>query len=292
VVNTALILDKTQPQLKKRYILASDFDQTLSFNDSGYVLAELIGIPGQEFERRIQGMARLNLVQQGGELAYLLLHDPEFRSKVRPEHLREAGKRVRLKPNIDLLYDFLTNDVEGFHFDFYVISAGPVEIIRSALEGIIPPDHIFGTEFEYAATGEINSITNVTAGYGKVAVLDSLLDRLKTGPDRVVYVGDGSSDIHVMLHVNRRDGFTIAVSENKFLAPIAKRSILSDNAVAVLIPILEEIVGWDRAQIRAAFERKGLLIQEWDKVQTDMLTIIPTQAETEISRVSVNAATV
>jgi HAD superfamily phosphoserine phosphatase-like hydrolase len=291
VKNILITNEKTQP-LKKRYILASDFDQTLSFNDSGYVLAELIGISGQEFERRIRGMARLNLVQQGGELAYLLLHDPEFRSRVRPEHLREAGKRVRLKPNIDLLYDFLSNDVEGFHFDFYVISAGPVEIIRSALEGIIPADHIFGTEFEYAPSGEISRILQVTAGYGKVAVLDSLLERLKSGPDRVVYVGDGSSDIHVMLHVNRRDGFTIAVSENKFLAPIAERSIISDNAVAVLVPILEEIAGWDRAQIRAAFENKGLLIQEWDKVQTDMLTIIPTPAETELSRVSASAATV
>jgi hypothetical protein len=237
-------------------------------------------------------MAKLNLVQQGGELAYLLLHDPEFRSRVRKEHLYEAGKRVRLKPNIDLLYEILSNDVEGFHFDFYVISAGPVEIIRSALEGIIPADHIFGTEFEYAPSGEISRITQVTAGYGKVAVLDSLLERLKTGPDRVVYVGDGSSDIHVMLHVNRRDGFTIAVSENKFLAPIAKRSIISDNALGVLIPILEEIAGWDRQQIRAAFEHKGLLIQEWDKVQTDMLTIIPTLAETEFSRVSAAGAAV
>ena len=122
-----------QPQ-KKRFILASDFDQTLSFNDSGFVLGELLGIPSSEYERKITGMAKLNLVQQGGELAYLLLHDPEFR-KVRREHLYEAGKRVRLKPNIDALYGFLSNEVEGFHFDFYVISAGPVEIIRSALRG-------------------------------------------------------------------------------------------------------------------------------------------------------------
>ena len=77
--------------LKKRFILASDFDQTLSFNDSGYVLGELLGIPLTEFERKITGMAKLNLVQQGGELAYLLLHDPEFR-KVRREHLYEAGQ--------------------------------------------------------------------------------------------------------------------------------------------------------------------------------------------------------
>jgi HAD superfamily phosphoserine phosphatase-like hydrolase len=267
---------ETQLQTK-RYILASDFDQTLSFNDSGYVLSDLLGVPEAEFERKITGMAKLNLVQQGGELAYLLLHDPQFRA-IRREHLYEAGKRVRLKPNIDALYSFLSNDVEGFHFDFYVISAGPVEIIRSALEGIIPPDHIFGTEFEYDERGEIERIVQVTAGYGKVAAIDRLLDVLKTGSDRIIYVGDGSSDIHVMLHINRRDGFTIAVSENKYLAPIAKRSILSDNALAILIPILEEVVGWDSMSIREVFEQKGFLIQQWDKVQTDMLTIIPSVA--------------
>src|SRR5208283_6014554 len=277
-----------QPQ-KKRFILASDFDQTLSFNDSGYVLGELLGIPVSEFERKITGMAKLNLVQQGGELAYLLLHDPEFR-KVRREHLYEAGKRVRLKPNIDALYGFLSNEVEGFHFDFYVISAGPVEIIRSALEGIIPRDHIHGTEFEFNAKGEIERILHVTAGYGKVAAIDQLLEELQLGPDRVVYVGDGSSDIHVMLHVNRRDGYTIAVSENKYLAPIAKRSIISDNALATLIPILEDVAGWDAASIRSVFEAKGLVIQQWDKVQTDLLTIVPDKSAMGVEQESVAAA--
>jgi HAD superfamily phosphoserine phosphatase-like hydrolase len=271
-----MTIDK-DPVVEKRYLLASDFDQTLSFNDSGYVLAELIGIPPEEFERKAAGMAKLNLVQQGGELAYLLLHDPQFRERVRKEHLYEAGKRVRLKPNIKLLHDFLTNDLEGFNFDFYVISAGPVQVIQSALEGIVPADHIFGTEFEYGDHGEIRTIRGVTAGYGKVAALDRLAEDKKIGADHIVYMGDGSSDIHVMLHVNRRDGFTIAVSENKFLAPIAKRSVLSDNAMAYAIPILEDIAGWDRLQIRHLFESKGFLIQEWDKVQTDMLTIIPNQ---------------
>jgi HAD superfamily phosphoserine phosphatase-like hydrolase len=271
-----MTLDKISA--KKRYIFASDFDQTLSFNDSGYVLSELLGISTSDYERKINGMTKLNLVQQGGELAYLLLHDPEFRSRVRPQHLNEAGKRVRLKPNIDALYSFLSDEVEGYHFDFYVISAGPVEVIRSALEGIIPPEHIYGTEFEYNAAGEIERIKQVTAGYGKVAVIEQLLEKLKTGPDRIVYVGDGSSDIHVMLHVNRRDGFTIAVSENKYLAPIAKRSVISDSALAILVPILEEVVGWDSAKIRELFEDKGLLIQQWDKVQTDMLTIVPVAA--------------
>jgi 3-deoxy-D-manno-octulosonate 8-phosphate phosphatase KdsC-like HAD superfamily phosphatase len=36
---------------------------------------------------------------------------------------------------------------------------------------------------------------------------------IQVGPDRIVYVGDGSAEIQVMLHVNHRDGFPIAVSE-------------------------------------------------------------------------------
>jgi hypothetical protein len=76
-----------------------------------------------------------------------------------------------------------------------------------------------------------------------------------------------------MLHVNRRDGFTIAVSEAKYIAQIAQRTILSDDALSVIIPILEQIVGWDSSRIRALFKEHGFLIQEWDKVRTDWLTI-------------------
>jgi len=260
-------------QPTKHYIFASDFDQTLSYNDSGYVLSELLGISTKEFERKAQGMASLNLVQQGGELAYLLLHDPEFHDRVRPEHLYETGKRIRLKENISFLHRVLENGIDGHHFEFYVTSAAPVEVIQSALEGIVPKDHIFGTQFRYHPSGEIAAIERVTAGYGKVAVLDRIQSDLQISSDRIVYVGDGSSDVHVMLHVNRRDGFTIAVSENKHLAPIAKRTVLSANALGVLIPILEEIVGWERAEIRKFLEAKGFVIQEWDKVSTDVVTI-------------------
>jgi HAD superfamily phosphoserine phosphatase-like hydrolase len=261
-------------QSSKRYIFASDFDQTLSYNDSGYVLSELLGIPTKEFERKAEGMARLNLVQQGGELAYLLLHDPEFHDRVRPEHLREVGKRIRLKENIEFLHRVLDKGIAGYRFEFYVLSAAPVEVIQSALEGIVPEDHIFGTQFRYHSSGEIAAIERVTAGYGKVAVLDRIQNEAQISSDRIVYVGDGSSDVHVMLHVNRRDGFTIAVSENKHLAPIAGRTVLSTNALGVLIPIMEEIVGWERTGIREFLESHGFVIQEWDKVSTDVVTIL------------------
>jgi HAD superfamily phosphoserine phosphatase-like hydrolase len=275
-------MDKTN--IKKLHLFASDFDHTLSFNDSGNILSELLGVEG--FERKVEEVARKNLVQQGGELAYLLLHDPDY-GQVRREHLHEAGKRIRLKGNIQLFANVINQGIDGHQFLFYVISAAPEEVIKSALENIIPPDHIFGTKFEYdSTTGEIESIVRVPAGYGKVAVLDELQTELNISPDRIVYVGDGSSDVHVMLHVNRRDGFTIAVSESKYIAPIAKRAIMSDDALSPLIPILEDIVGWnDSTQIRALFESCGLQIQEWDKVRTDWLTIreLPAVAPVEVA---------
>jgi len=259
----------------KRYLLASDFDQTLSFNDSGIVLSDLLGISA--FPERSAGLSRIHLVQQGAELAYLLLHDPEYR-RVRKEHLIEVGKRIRLKQNLHLLPRLLSR-LDGYDFAFYVISAAPQEVIQSALDGIVPPEHIYGTRFRYApGSGEIQAIERVTAGYGKVAQLEELRAQLPVSHDRVIYVGDGSSDIHVMLHVNRLNGMTIAVSENKYLAQIARRSVLSDDAVSVLVPILEEIVGMDASRIHALFESQGLVLQEWDKVQTDLLTIRETDA--------------
>ena len=264
---------------RKQYIFASDFDQTLTFNDSGYVLAELVGIATAEFERKATGMARLNLVQQGAELAYLLLHDPEFRTRVRKEHLYEVGKRIRLKENIALLYQILDSGVPAYHFDFYVLSAAPVEIVQSALEGIVPKEHIYGTEFLYKDSGEIETITRATAGYGKVFVLDQLQAQAQIGPDHIVYSGDGSSDVHVMLHVNVRDGYTIAVSEAKHVSQVAKRTVLSTSALAVLAPILEDIAGWERLRIREFFESYGIMIQEWDRVRTDWLTLRSVEPE-------------
>jgi len=254
----------------RQFLLASDFDQTLSFNDSGEVLSEMLGIGG--FAERAAGLADIHLVQQGGELAYLLLHDPEYR-RVRRDDLIEVGRRIRLKPHLGLLSRLL-EAIDGHRFAFYVVSAAPEEVIRSALHGIVPEDHIFGTRFRYdQASGEIQSILSVPAGYGKVAVLEELRRTLPVGYDRVVYVGDGNSDVHVMLHVNRLGGLTIAASENRYLTPIARRTILSDDGLSVLIPILEEIAGWDAGRIRGLFAAHGLVVEDWDKIRTDSVTI-------------------
>jgi HAD superfamily phosphoserine phosphatase-like hydrolase len=255
----------------RHYLLASDFDQTLSFNDSGHVLSELLGVSG--FPERVQGLARSNLVQQGGELAYLIRHDPEFRG-VRVEHLIEAGRRVRLKGAIPTLVESLERGFEGVRFSFFVISAAPREIVMAALEGIVPPEHIYGTELEFdARSGEVRSIRRVPAGYGKVAVIEELGQRLGISRDRMIYVGDGSSDVHVMLHVNNHDGFTIAVSENRQLAHIARTTVLSDSAFSIMVPVLDQVLGWRTGQIRSLLEANGMALHEWEKDRTDRVRI-------------------
>lgn len=259
------------PPFPRHFLVASDFDQTLSFNDSGLVLSELIG--ASNFPLKVEGLARSNLVQQGGELAYLIRHDPEFRG-VRRDHLVETGRRVRLRSNMRLLVDFLERGVDACRFSFVVISAAPKEVVESALAGILPPDRIFGTEFDYDTdSGEVRSIGRVRAGYGKVTAIEELETRFGVAPARTIYVGDGSSDVHVMLHVNNRDGFTIAVSENTQLARIAKSTILSDDAFSVTVPILEQVLGWSSGEIRSLFESNGLTLQEWEKARTDRVVI-------------------
>src|SRR6516162_1612219 len=255
----------------KHYLLASDFDQTLSFNDSGVVLSELIGF--HSFDQKVKALSNINLVQQGAELSYLILHDPDFR-RVRREHLIETGKRIRLKHDVDLFARSLDSLSDGYNIAFYVISAAPQEIIQSALAGIVPSEHIFGTRFRFnEATGEVDSIVRASAGWGKITVLEELRANLGISHDHIIYMGDGSSDLPVMMHVNQHDGLTIAVSEAKFITRVARRTVLSDNAMSVLVPVLEEVLRWDSATIRRFFAARGLNLREWDKVRTDMLTI-------------------
>jgi hypothetical protein len=76
-----------------------------------------------------------------------------------------------------------------------------------------------------------------------------------------------------MMHVNNRGGFTIAVSENKQLARIAKRTVLSDDAFSVTVPLLEQVLGWGIGEIRTLFESNGLTLHDWEKARTDRVIV-------------------
>jgi hypothetical protein len=76
-----------------------------------------------------------------------------------------------------------------------------------------------------------------------------------------------------MLHVNNHGGFTIAVSENRQLARIAKSTVISDNAFSILVPVLDQVLDWEPRHIRDLFESYGLTLSDWERDRTDRVRI-------------------
>ncbi len=76
-----------------------------------------------------------------------------------------------------------------------------------------------------------------------------------------------------MLHVNNHGGFTIAVSENRQLARIAKSTVISDNAFSIMVPVLDQVLDWEARHIRDLFESYGLTLSGWEQDRTDRVRI-------------------
>jgi phage terminase Nu1 subunit (DNA packaging protein) len=63
--------------MEKKILFVSDFDKTLSKGDVGYILSSKLGISPEEFDRKIEEVKSRNIVQLGGELAHLMIRDPD-----------------------------------------------------------------------------------------------------------------------------------------------------------------------------------------------------------------------
>jgi 2-hydroxy-3-keto-5-methylthiopentenyl-1-phosphate phosphatase len=258
---------------KERYLFVSDFDKTLSLDDSGYLLAEKLGISPVEFDQKLEEIRRKNIVQLGGELAYLITRDQDFSGRVSRSLLQEIGREIKLKKNVPQLISLLNQGIDNKRFFCYVTSAGPWELIVRALDGIIPPENIFATTFEYNQQEIVTEVERTGAGDAKVATVDDLKIQKKVPRSQIIYIGDGTSDVHVMLHVKAYNGYPIAVSSSTYMGHIAKRTVISDNALAVLIPILEEINGYSEQQIIEFFSRLKIPIHEWNRARIEWVDL-------------------
>lgn len=259
--------------VKKKYLFASDFDKTLSVEDNGELLSEKLGISPARFKEKINAITRRNIVQLGGELVHLFLRDKDYIGKVNKELLCEIGREVKLKKNVAELFQILNEGIKGFTFCPYVVSAAPEEIVKVALKGILPEERIFGTKLIYDKKGTVVDVDRTNAAHAKVATVDMLKEKEKVSHDRIIYVGDGASDIHVMLHILSYRGYPITVSPAPYMGHICRRTVLSDNVLSILIPILENIVKLSESEIREFFEEKGHSVKDWSRARTEWVDL-------------------
>jgi hypothetical protein len=177
--------------MTRHHLLVSDFDQTLSFNDSGHVLSEMLGIAG--FDEKVAGSPGSTWCRRAPSWPTCCATTPSTAACGATTWSRWGGASGSSATS-GRSPSCSTAASPGHRFAFYVVSAAPEEVVHSALDGLVPRAHVFGTRFGYAeGTGEIGSVERVAAGYGKVAAVDALRVAMAVPRDRVVYVGDGSS---------------------------------------------------------------------------------------------------
>ncbi|MDD4957255.1 MAG: HAD-IB family phosphatase [Candidatus Omnitrophica bacterium] len=256
----------------RKILFVSDFDKTLSKGDVGYILSGKLGISPENFDRKIEGIRSRNIVQLGGELAHLITRDPDYTGKVTKELLYEVGKEIELKKGVPELMSILAKGIDSCRFSTYIVSAAPKECIEKAVAGIFPIENIYGTTFLFDKN-VVQDVERTNAGHAKVATLDMLKQKENVTRYAIIYVGDGSSDVHVMLHVKSYQGYTITVSPAPYMGHICRRSVISDNVLAILVPILQDLLKYDQGKVREFFEDRNHTILEWNRADTEWLDI-------------------
>ncbi len=266
--------------IEKRFLIASDFDYTLSRNETGQLLSHSIGVTKYMYKEKIAKLRKENIVQFGGELAYLITNDEDYKGKVTKDILKESCKNINLKDDVKKFIDILQNGFDNNNFSFHVISAGPEIMVKKFLNKILPSDNIYATKFKFDQNDTIVGIERGSGGQAKVDILNEIIEKENIPRDRVIYVGDGSSDYNVMLHVSAYGGYPIAVRFKNYIGHISKKTIVSQSALAVLIPILQDILKYDNNKVSDFFEKIQRPLKRRDKVDVEFV-ILSEKAITE-----------
>lgn len=228
-----------------------------------------LGITREEFDDKIKSLKEKSLTKFGAEVPYLILHDQDFKGKVTKEVLLNVGKEIRLKKHLPELAGILNRGINGNRFSFHVISAAPQEVLEMSLKGIVPPENVHGTIFEYDEKGTVKGVKKAIAGAAKVEALDVVRRKEKIPLDRTIYVGDGFSDMYIIMYVRAYHGYTIAVTPTSFLGHICRKTVISNDALSLLAPILEDILGFSHDEVRKFYEKIGHPLQTWEKAKVE-----------------------
>ena len=217
---------------KARAAIAYDFDGTLSpGNMQEHSFLPKLGIPKQEFWTESNRIAKEN--DMDGILSYMQLMLRKSAEKGIPVHRTDFvsyGREIRFYPGVEKYFD-LINDYahdQGILLEHHIISSG----LREFIEGTSIAGHfrnIFASGFKYDETGIAEwpalaiNYTNKTQYLFRINKgIDNSWDnetinrftpedRRPVPFSRMIYIGDGETDVPAMKMLKYQGGATIAV---------------------------------------------------------------------------------
>jgi 2-hydroxy-3-keto-5-methylthiopentenyl-1-phosphate phosphatase len=212
--------------------IAYDFDGTLSpGNMQEHSFIPKLGIPKELFWEEANKIAREN--DMDGILAYMQLMLQKSREKgipIRKLDFISYGKDIRLFPGVESYFDMINEYALklGIHIDHHIISSG----LREFISGTSIARHfrnIFASGFKYdhnevaewAAlainyTNKTQYLFRINKGidnsYDNDLINRFLPEDKKPVPfHRMIYIGDGETDVPAMKMLKYQGGATIAV---------------------------------------------------------------------------------
>lgn len=241
---------------KTKVALVYDFDETLSTTYmQDYFLIPELGLKPETFWRRANKWSAENGVDQvTGSMYYFKYLAEKHGIKLSKENLAYCGKFVVFYKGVEEWFDRIKKYGKYLDLDIehYIISSGYEEIIAGCAIRKCFKD-IYGCAFAYNEEGypvwparvvnysaKVQYLSKINKGLGKFedkAVNEYVPDDKRRIPySRIIYFGDGLTDIPSMKMVKDHNGTAIAVYKPR--SPLKEKAIklLKDNRVNFALP--------------------------------------------------------
>ena len=235
--------------------LLYDFDRTLSPKDmqeDSFIPS--IGMPSAQFWHESNGMAEAHHMDKVLAYMYLMLKKSKEKGRsIRREAFQEYGRSVELFPGVPQWFDRVNEygACQGYQIHHYIISSGLMEIIEGT-EIARFFKAIFASAYYYDETGAAQwpalavNYTSKTQYLFRInkGILDVNRDEEVNAhmPDsirpvtfpRMIYLGDGFTDVPCMKLVRENGGHSIAVYQGQTNESIA--ALMKDDRVDCVFP--------------------------------------------------------
>lgn len=241
---------------KTKIAFIYDFDETLSTTYmQDYILIPALGDKPEHFWPTANAWSRKHCADQITGSMYYIQHIAKERNiPLTKEFLAECGKNIKYFEGVDEWFERINEygralDLEIEH---YIISAGMEEIIEGS--SIRPHfKDVFGCSYVYGKDGtpiwparvvnystKTQYIAKINKGLSKTedrAVNEYMPDEERSIPHRrMIYFGDGMTDIPSMKIIKERGGNAIAVYRPKSKHKNNALKLLMDNRVNFALP--------------------------------------------------------